>query len=957
MSCVLGIFKQSLSERSRKIEGVIERTTNLRHLFLNDEEIRTFPMKSSHSHPEAAAWRSSANAAMTRIVKRAGYEPYHVSCSTQDAGDGSRYFYGVKDLTIPYKDIELRENHALVMCDVDYYTNVNKWMRAFKPILLYTFTPVGPVGRTKDFTYRFIDNQVDFAVAGGSSYRHSLWQYENDTCSTVDKYGRLCTFYIERRKIEGDKYHSIVALIPATRTPAPYYWKMDMVAPIRRFEPMKAGTTVNVFYEPVDNQVHLSKNGGWVSVTVDGAVYEAIASRLRNKEAPPVVSDVERLLLANGSTSSKVDGPLLYEMLGGTLECNMIKTNGSISFTPVGKLVTEDGKVPGRAGSTPLVSQPALLATKSVNSDQACISGRVNKPRNLTVPPARYTILAEEFVQHIVKKPGVGVPLAIDEVRRAQAGPMQKARYKKAEPTLSLGYVNRLSAFIKAEAYAGANDPRNITTMVADNTILLSCFTMSFKDDNLKQHEWYGPGLTPRRTCKRLRVIADATEDTVCVDYTRLDGSVSEWLQRSIVLTAYERWCSPDYRAELMRHLKQVFVQRAVTATGEKYDPGYGTRSGSAITTDGNTMMCAFVVYCAYREIGYSPEDAIKRIGLVFGDDGAFSDDDGLAAQLPTVASELGLKIKIDIISRGDPIPYLGRYFVDPRTTFDSFQDPKRTIAKLHITTNCSVSVEQAMANKAAGYLVTDGKTPIIGAYARAVMRITKLKPKAMTGEEKYKASNAWPQKDWELIAETMAKVCDLEVNELKVFDRETEKVTALDEFKVLFTNERANKICAVIGAEVVHVAGNHIKDKTLCDCDESNEQTAATSQLPSVDNHGEKLGINAGTSAPREARQVCGQVPRPGHAFRGSGCGCGHGPRRGTGQGSQRQHDGRQYYKHTHPQHRGKGHASYAGKRQQSRADYQDRLPRRGGTNGAHSAKAERSDRRPAAVNAAGST
>ena len=150
---------------------------------------------------------------------------------------------------------------------------------------------------------------------------------------------------------------------------------------------------------------------------------------------------------------------------------------------------------------------------------------------------------------------------------------------------------------------------------------------------------------------------------------------------------------------------------------------------------------------------------------------------------LPKVAQRLGLRLKLDVIANGEPVPYSGRIFVDPRTSEDSFQDPIRTLSKLHLTGNKSVSREQAITNKARGYLVTDALTPLIGTWAKKVVEITGLKVKGATREEQHKLSNAWPQFNADLIKETMAKVMGYYVSELDAMDEKLKQVRGLDDF------------------------------------------------------------------------------------------------------------------------------------------------------------------------------
>lgn len=391
-------------------------------------------------------------------------------------------------------------------------------------------------------------------------------------------------------------------------------------------------------------------------------------------------------------------------------------------------------------------------------SDEATIRGRIDKVRNDKVPPRTYFKYANDFINQIVRQVGVGSPVSVDEVRREQCTAQQRARYKMSEATLNCNPSNRLQAFIKAEPYSSVNDPRNITTMAPELTVMLSCYTMAFKNSVLKGLSWFGPGKTPKQTVNELYRIGRKCKEWLVVDYSRLDGTVSEFLQRNVMMAAYMRWVAPDYRAELQHCLNQVFIQQGRTAHNIKFEPGYGTRSGSPVTTDGNTMICAYVVYCALRNLGYSSKSAFKDIGLVYGDDGAFAALPGLAEQLQGVSGALGLQIKLDTVSNNEPVSYLGRYFVDPLTTYDSFQDPVRTLGKVHLTANKSVSVNQALANKAHGYLATDAKTPLIGTWARKVIELTGLKPKGLLREEQHKLSNAWPQRNADLIKECIAE-------------------------------------------------------------------------------------------------------------------------------------------------------------------------------------------------------
>ncbi|AIO11151.1 protein A [Mosinovirus] len=854
---------------SEYVEAVISRPVKLRHLFLTNDTIRVFPMRKSHSHPKAAAFRTATNIYMGDLARTAGYVPYNVSKSPTDSGDGTRYFYGVKDLAAKYIDTPVNDNHVLIFCDVDYYTDLNKWMKYFQPMIMYTFSPNTCVGRCEDYSWRFVDNQVEYHVAGGSSYRHELWNFTGDTvCSYADN-GDLLVYLLEQRNIENDPNHRFVVFTPCARIPSPFHWFLREVPRLQRKEVTVSrdvgwwsatSEKFSLLYDPISDMLSIAKNGAWQSVDTTGRIYEAIKQRLDNKTAPAVVSDVERLLRAAGDKEAATNAPLLYNMFGLTIRHNVVKTtNVPTHYSPIGSLATEDGKPSGAQITGPLVSEPALFPTKGVNSDEATIRGRVDKVRNNITPRRAYKDYAHEFVDLIVRKPCVGSPLAVGDVQKRQATAQQRARFKMVEATLTTTPQNRLKAFIKSEAYGSVNDPRNITTMAPELTVMLSAYTLAFKEQVLKMFSWYGPGCNPTETVKRLAKLATSKLNWLCTDYSRLDGSVSEFLQKQVVYPCYMKWVAPEYRDEMKHLLDQVFIQRARTAEQVEYDPGYGTRSGSPITTDGNTIISAFVVYCANRNLGLTPKQSFGRLGLKYGDDGADSDYPGLSDAIELAAKALGLTVKLETVELGKPVPYLGRYFVDPATSKDSFQDPMRTLPKLHLTANRGVSAEQAAANKAHGYLATDAKTPIIGNWARRVIELTGLKPKGLLREETHRMSNAWPQRDASAIAESMAFVMGMQVSDLQVLSDSCNTVPALDQFAPLIETSRDVKISAVVSGDLVEPEPRVIAEPAPSD----DRKSAATSgKLRPLAN--KSIGRRAVTSSTArvKAARVRGQVP-----------------------------------------------------------------------------------------------
>lgn len=218
-----------------------------------------------------------------------------------------------------------------------------------------------------------------------------------------------------------------------------------------------------------------------------------------------------------------------------------------------------------------------------------------------------------------------------------------------------------------------------------------------------------------------------------------------------VVRPAYLAWAGNQYKNEVGRLLAAEYNAKGVTKFGVKYDAGYGTLSGSPRTTDGNTMINAYICYCTWRQVGENPQKSYQRIGLCAGDDGINATPPEVVER---VSRDLGLKVKLEVSRRGAAVKFLSRIFVDPWGSMGSFQDPDRTIKKLHISFAPSeVTDEEAVYNRAEGYLTLDPEAPIVSNWCRKVLQtlgpvVGERAHKVLTRCDKdvpyYKV--AWPQ-------------------------------------------------------------------------------------------------------------------------------------------------------------------------------------------------------------------
>lgn len=314
--CWLWLLDQpDVAALSRRLESVVERPRKYREILVpHSEKIDLIGVSKQHTHRRSAMYRSSANQFMNDLVTRAGFHPYNVSRSNHDLNGGSRFFYHQKDLGIPFKQDEIQDDSCLIFCDVDYYCDINSWATLFRPILMYTAVPTSVAHRTDEYNFYLRNNRMVYNVSGGGRYEHQLWDYVGDTFSVVDDDGNLCVFNIEQKVVEGDEQHRIVWLIPMARVPCGYWEELFKAScPIKR--KITTMGSLTYLYNAITDNLSIKREDGVHAINLKGRVYEAIRKRIANKEAAPVVADIERLLLAANEPDFSVTAPLLFELI------------------------------------------------------------------------------------------------------------------------------------------------------------------------------------------------------------------------------------------------------------------------------------------------------------------------------------------------------------------------------------------------------------------------------------------------------------------------------------------------------------------------------------------------------------------------------------------------------------------------------------------------------------------
>lgn len=813
VSLYLGVMTQD--ELSVYLEALIERHPDTRSSFRIKQLRNTGKITFQHSHAKSATVRNAATATLDQALRNAGYTTYSVSMGAADQRNqigGCRAFYWGKDLSAKYQNDPITDKTGFMMIDVDYYLDLSEWMSHFKPIVMYTLVPNKTSFSCSEFSYVVRPEGVEYFVTGGARYKHQLWDYNCD-CMYVDTEDEYRLFFnVESIVVDPEGLndgHRFVMLTPMARVPLFLSEIMELKAqPLRRINfALVSGASQIV--DPIGRTISLLPPNGLTSVDVDLNVYEAIVQRVLAKKTPFTIGDIESFMIKPGSSVHEA-AAVLYQILT-LLGLNKVKYNyiiptaaAIISYAPMGPLRCSDYKDRGQIITNPIITPSHVIPVSGLNTELAAIVGRVTKVKNDVTPTRDFTIWSREFAEHLVPEAGIGTPFSLEDVMAIQNRPSQKARTALSLHKIGSYAINKLKTFNKLEAYANVNSPRIITTCSTELTVELSRYTYAFKNSHLKKMPWYGPGKSPKKTVKRIKSLA--SKGFVATDFSRFDGSISEWLQKNVNYACYLRWAGVDHSPALKHLLDQVFLRTAITASGHRYDPGVGTRSGSPITTDGNTMINAFVSYCASRHRGLSSTDAWASLGLYSGDDGLNVNEDGFSTALEAVCRSLGLTIDVQTTKPDEPVTYLSRIFVRPLTKPDSFQDPTRTLGKLHLSANTQVSRIQAAFNKCSGYLTTDKLTPLVSDYCVKVVELTGLtEVKNQTSNENYKMSEAWPQNDKDLIRDVFKKVMRITEDELVAKENAIRASDSLDSFPVLFEFDNLEvKIAAIIGDSLV---------------------------------------------------------------------------------------------------------------------------------------------------------
>nr|WPV03030.1 putative RNA-dependent RNA polymerase [buhirugu virus 7] len=716
-------------------------------------------LESNSPHPDEAAERNAARFNLPLIAHQLGYIPFTISGRPVEASLGYNRIYTYRDAERKMRADVLTERNAIILVDTDYYVDMPALLTTGLPILMYTFVPETLAGQTRGSNY-YIDhsNFVQFRAAGGTSWSHQLWDYNHDYLTSPTIRNRIVSYQVHQRQLSVNR--RVVILMP--KTVAPDMARVEKT-PLCRCK-FNQGAFCVMKYKDDEQKISISMGDEHV-LTLPLQVFYELRGRFRNWKQADILYNVAcleqnaKVLLQNrGYTTEQVNDVIsrisvlhaylrehantdLYSIEHYTDMLHYRYDNNTCWGTTL--------KHSQRAALLPLTTTPNIAPVTDADADKTMVFGRVNIVHNKIVPPQVFNHYAHEFIQLTLNGVQNLHPVDLEQVFKNQNGPQQKARRRQWFTMINPEVTSHVASFTKSESYDGIKWPRAITQTATHNMIELSAFTYSLKQNVLKKQKWYGPGKNPVETVQALTDLANTCTKLVEKDYSKFDGTISRWLRENVELALLLAAFEPQYHALLIKNIRSELDAKAKSKNGVKYETDGSRLSGSAITTDGNTIINAFVSYCALRK-NYDKHGAWRRMGLYYGDDGVDLYDEDVNYE--SSARQLGLKVKNQIIEFGQPLCYLGRRYPNIWISMTSYTPLERALSKLHLVNSSSLELTEALANKAMGYKVIDARTPILSWYCDRILSLYEANMRTMTYQQLEDINNPWPQDDLSLI-------------------------------------------------------------------------------------------------------------------------------------------------------------------------------------------------------------
>jgi len=692
----------------------------------------------NHTHRNLAAFRNAASINLTRYAKQQNKPRYDVSTSRRENCPGNHSYYDIKDLLLEPRNNAIPENAIITFVDCDYYhQDLNAY--AGHDLAFYTFTPQKLAGFNKDSYYSFDStNTLTMRVKGGAKYTHKIWDFDRDVITLQRK---LKTYVYRVDRIPYGENHHMVFLTLKTVVFNPCEilhrvmgWTSQQLN--RSTVEETKSFLYRVVFKPAPTLQIMQKGSGYC-IEIPTETFCSLRSKYFVTKKLDLGEIKSQWQAANGKNldfRNSVFQTLQNVIVSGELaDAKLLDKHINFSNCTQEERpsygMTESDLSENSTMAMQDIMEPVIpnANTNFLNNEAAEITAhekRVASNRNTTEFTSECKAFAAEFKQHLIGD-RKGCPHGYTETLSKQTRPAQKARNQRIQNILV--QPDRKEIFLKAEAMGIDSDktnikaPRVIVTYKPTQCLDLSAYTYSFKNHIMKRTHWYASCWEPKRIETELtKFLMRNTDYTIAeTDQSKFDAHISEAcrdFEKDIYATYFSAY--PEF-SEIYEKDRSQGVNGK---TNLKYKTGSERHSGSALTTDGNGIINAFISYVSHRMNGESKNKAWKLLGPKSGDD---SLDYGNISIFEKGAAILGFSITgKEIKDRNHSVSFLGRNYILGPGGINSICDVPRMLAKLHLVANKNVTKLEGFGNKVYGYETTDPNTPIISNLASLARRL-----------------------------------------------------------------------------------------------------------------------------------------------------------------------------------------------------------------------------------------
>lgn len=723
-------------------------------MFVDDYIIPVTPRHKDNGHKIAGEVRDAARMTADAVCSATGRRKYEVSPGGYGLNDnhGVHQHVAPGDLwSSPFDDKVDREGDLIVCIDTDYYiTNFDRLLSSGAPGLFFTFEPTKVSGNDGECYYRIKDNKVIYEVSGGGRWEHEIWDWagfgEYFYVDEVSRYASRTRLFARLFGFRGRVIYKRVFYRPWPQCPErilvlllPQY----RVVTRSTLDLRGPGLTCPKLKRAIYTHPDKPDWNAIVSVGDDKELQVSYGPAGEDASAvlPKTHFDAVAALENPQSVTSRMMGldhkdPL---DLAITTQFHTGKPRPSQPVLRLGRpaqpvqvhwplAAQYDAPVVNWRDIGPaLVEEPAMVpAIKRWEALSRSIDERVTFVRNDTIPPKRFFNLANEFVALAVPAPNTGVPLDLEETIKRLNKPSQILAIRSIIETIDMPPRQLIEAFVKNEP---TTKNGRIISSFPDVRYLVgfSQYSLSFRDAVLDDKDitpWFMPGQNPNQIAREVVKYVSSVPEPVEYDFTNYDGSTPKFIQVHVTNAVYLRYFMRDYHSSLRQFLdQQISCPARAKRFGFRYEAGCGVKSGSPITCDGNSLGNAYTHYCAIRlaDPDMPIDQAYRMIGPIFGDDSI--GDVRYRKSWEHVCKSLGFRVKSEAYDASKGLTFLSRVYIDPYGSTTTFQDPLRTLMKLHLTSrNQTVPLADAATDRAEGYLAIDRMTPIVSTYCKLVV-------------------------------------------------------------------------------------------------------------------------------------------------------------------------------------------------------------------------------------------